>query len=326
MPRHTLQPILLVASMFAGGTVGYRYIEGASWWDSFYMTVITLTTVGYGEEFPLSEWGEAFTALLLLSGVGVFLFVLTEIGRTVLEGELQEFWGQRRRSRMIDQMSGHQIVCGFGRMGRAVVDELKRSGERIVVIDRVPERFERVRDGALPSVVGDATAEATLIQAGIGRARGMVACLKDDAQNVYAVLTARAINPDLFIVARATEDEAEERVRQAGADRAVNPYQISGLRLAHLLVKPTIVGFFDASLGRSGEELLLEERALTPAHPLAGKSLAEADLRGRYGLGVVAIQRGEEFIVDPPVETSFERGDVIVLLGTREQMARLDAG
>ncbi len=237
MLRQNLRPILLVSSMFAGGTAGYRYIEDASWWDSFYMTVITLTTVCYGEEFPLSDRGEAFTVLLLLGGVGVFLFVLTEIGRTILEGELQEFWGQRRRSRMIDQMRDHQIVCGVGRMGRAVVEELQRTGEQVVVIDRDPDRLALLHDASIPTVRGDATAEATLRQAGIDRARGLIACLADDAHNVYAVLTARTLNQKLFIVARATEDDAEQRVRQAGADRAVNPYQIGGLRLAHLAVE-----------------------------------------------------------------------------------------
>ena len=311
--------------MFAGGTVGYRYIEGASWWESFYMTVITLTTVGYGEEFPLSRWGEAFTALLLLSGVGVFLFVMTEIGRTVLEGELQELWGRRRRSRMINQMSGHQIVCGFGRMGRAVVDELRRSGAQVVVIDRVRERLDGLRDGNVPTVLGDATLETTLRQAGIERARGLVACLKDDAPNVYTVLTARALSRDLFIVARATEDDAEQRVHQAGANRAVNPYQLGGHRLARLLVKPTIVGFLDASLGRGEAELLLEERTLAQDSTLVGQSLIDANLQKRYGLGIVALQRGDEFIPNPPAELTLEHGDVIVLLGTPEQLSRLDA-
>jgi voltage-gated potassium channel len=228
---------LFVAAIFVVGTIGYRVLEGASWWDSFFMTVITVTTVGYKQEVPLSFGGEVFTSFLLFAGLGVLLFVATEISRWVVEGELQQFLGRVRRSRMIDQMSGHEIVCGYGRMGRAVVAELIETGRPVVVVERHPDRVRMLQEAEIPFVAGDATSEASFLSASVGRATGLVACLNDDAHNVYAVLIARSLNPDLFIVARATEEGAERRILHAGADRVVNPYQLGGTRLAHLVVE-----------------------------------------------------------------------------------------
>ena len=246
-PKTTIvRAILLVTTIFVVGTVGYRVIENASWWDSFFMTAITVTTVGFEEEVPLSHGGEVFTAVLLLAGLGVLLFMLTEISRSVLEGELNQFLGRRRRSRMIERLSGYQIVCGWGRMGRAVVEELRRAGLSVVVVERSADRIRTLQEMGIGVVSGDATSEAVLRAANIKRARGLVSTLNDDAHNVYTVLTARALNPALFIVARATEEEAERRILKGGADRVVNPYHLGGTRLAHLVVKPAIVNFFDA--------------------------------------------------------------------------------
>ena len=227
---------LFGAAIFTIGTIGYRVLEGASWWDSFFMTVITVTTVGYQQEIPLSREGEIFTSFLLLAGLGVLLFVATEISRWVVEGELEQFLGRVRRSRMIDHMSGHEIVCGYGRMGRVVVAELIDSQHPVVVVERHPDCVRMLQEAEIPFVAGDGTSEAALLSASIARAKGLIACLNDDAHSVYAVLTARSLNPDLFIVARATEEGAERRILHAGADRVVNPYQLGGTRLAHLVV------------------------------------------------------------------------------------------
>jgi voltage-gated potassium channel len=308
----------LLALVFAGGTIGYRLIENAGWWDSFYMTVITLTTVGYREVFPLSRTGEVFTVLLLFAGLGLILLVAMEIGRMVLEGELREVFGQFRRSRMIESLSGHEIVCGFGRMGHAVVEELRRAGRSVVVIESKPEKVQRLRAMEVPVVPGDATSEAALRAAGIERARGLVACLNDDAHNVYTVLTARSLNPGLFIVARAGEEGAEARIERAGANRVVSPYRHGGVRLAHVLMKPTVVDFLDLSLGRTGDlGLELEQLVLPKTASLVGRTLAEADLRRRWKVGVVAVQRGEAIFPNPEADFAFSGGDVLVILGTR---------
>lgn len=310
-----------LALVFAGGTIGYRLIERADWWDSFYMTVITLTTVGYREVFPLSRLGEVFTVVLLFAGLGLILLVAMEIGRTVLEGELREVFGQVRRSRMIESISGHEIVCGFGRMGQAVVEELRRAHRNVVVVESNAEKVQRLKALDVPVVAGDATTEAALRSAGIERARGLVACLNDDAHNVYTVLTARSLNPELFIVARAGEEGAEARIMRAGANRVVSPYRHGGMRLAHVLMKPTVVDFLDVSLGRAGElGLELQQLVLPETAPLVGKTLAEAELRRRWKVGVVAVQRGDTIFPNPEVDFAFSGGDVLVILGTRSAL------
>ena len=310
-----------LALVFAGGTIGYRLIERADWWDSFYMTVITLTTVGYREVFPLSRLGEVFTVVLLFAGLGLILLVAMEIGRIVLEGELREVFGQVRRSRMIENISGHEIVCGFGRMGQAVVEELRRAHRNVVVVESNAEKVQRLKAADVPVVAGDATTEAALRSAGIERARGLVACLNDDAHNVYTVLTARSLNPELFIVARAGEEGAEARIMRAGANRVVSPYRHGGVRLAHVLMKPTVVDFLDLSLGRAGElGLELQQLVLPETAPLVGKTLAEAELRRRWKVGVVAVQRGDTIFPNPEVDFAFSGGDVLVILGTRSAL------
>jgi voltage-gated potassium channel len=318
-PRLTTAAFLL-ALVFAGGTIGYRLIEGAGWWESFYMTVITLTTVGYREVFPLSHAGEAFTVALLLAGLGLILLVATEMARVMLAGELRRAFGQVRRSRMIERLAGHEIVCGWGRMGKAVVEELRRGRQPFVVIERFPEKVRELEERGYNVLIGDATSEAVLRSAGIGRARGLVACLNDDAHNVYTVLTARTLNPELFIVARATEEGSESRIIQAGANRVVNPYHLGGLRLAHLLLKPAVVDFLEFSLGPAGSELQLEQAVLSAASPAAGRTLTELDMRHRWGVAVAAVRRGDSLFPNPEPTFRLEAGDTLVVLGTRAQL------
>jgi len=203
------------------------------------MTAITVTTVGYREVFPLSREGQVFTVALLLAGLGILFFVLTEAARWLFEGELRGLFERARRSRMIDRLSGHEIVCGCGRMGYTVVLELRREGRTLVAVDRDSETIHRLRETGILVLEGDGTTEAVLRAAGVERARGLVACLDDDAHNVYTVLTARSLAPRLFIVARAADEGAEDRLRRAGADRVVNPYRLGGARLAQLLVGPS---------------------------------------------------------------------------------------
>jgi voltage-gated potassium channel len=322
-----VRPLLFLAGVFALGTVGYRALEGSGWWDSFYMTAITLTTVGYREVFPLSRAGEVFTVVLLVMGLGVLLLAATEIGRSVVEGELRQAFGQMRRSRMIERFAKHEIVCGWGRMGRAVVEELQRGGHRVVVVERSPEKIRQIEEAGVPVVAGDATQESVLEAAGVRRARGLVACLDDDAHNVYTVLTARSLNPELVIVARSGEEGAVDRLRRAGANRVVNTYQIGGIRLAHLLVKPTVVDFLEFSLSPADREgLQLEELLLTASSSLVGRSLAEADLRRRWGVGVVAVWRGQQLFPNPEAGLRLEPGDRLVVLGTHKALTSFESG
>ena len=234
-PYRLARATAMVLGLFVAGAAGYRVVEGAPWWDAFYMTVITITTVGFGHVFPLSPAGQVLTVALLGAGIGVFLFLASEVGRSIMEGELQRYLGHVRRVRMIERMSGHDVVCGYGRMGRAAVDALRRAGRRVVVVEARSELTGDLAEGGCPVVTGDATREASLRAANVEHASGLVCCLADDANNLYTVLTARSLNPDLVIVARAAGDGAEQRILQAGADEVVNPYQLGGARLAHLL-------------------------------------------------------------------------------------------
>jgi voltage-gated potassium channel len=237
-PYRLARATALVLGLFLVGAIGYTLIEGVPWWDAFYMTVITITTVGFGHVFPLSPAGQVLTVALLGAGIGVFLFLASEVGRSIMEGELQRYLGHVRRVRMIERMSGHDVVCGYGRMGRAAVDALRRAGRSVVVVEARSELTGDLAEGGCPVVTGDATQEAALRAANVERASGLVCCLADDANNLYTVLTARSLNPALVIVARAAGDGAEQRMRQAGADEVVNPYRLGGARLADLLVEP----------------------------------------------------------------------------------------
>jgi len=318
--------VLLVAVMVLG-TVGYHALEGAPLWDAFYMTVITLTTVGFHEVFPLSTRGQVFTVLLLAGGFGVILVTATELARGIVEGELRGLLGQTRRSRMLDKLSGHEIVCGWGRMGQAVVDELRRARREVVTVEKHPDKLQQLDAAGLLYVAGDATEEAVLRRAGVERARGLVACLNDDAHNVYTVLTARSLNPALFIVARASEPGAEARLLRAGADRVMNPYRLGGTRLAHMLAKPGVVDFLDVSLrAEGGEQLVLEQLAVAPTGPLAGRSLAEVDVRRRFRVAVVSLQRGATLIPNPDPQMRLEAGDLLVVLGTRGDLDAFERG
>lgn len=222
---------------------------------------------------------------------------------------------------MIERMSGHDIVCGWGRMGQAVVEELRRGKRAVVTIERNPEKVRRLEQLGVPVIAGDATDENVLRAAGVERAQGLVACLNDDAHNVYTVLTARSLGPSLHIVARAGEEGAEQRLRRAGANRVVNPYHLGGVRLAHTLVKPSVVDFLEFSLRPSaGAQLELEQVLLAPTSSLVGLTLAQADLRRRYRVGVVSVQRDATLVPNPEPDLRLEADDVLVVLGTREDL------
>ena len=241
-PYRLARATVLVLGLFIAGAAGYRFVEEVPWWDAFYMTVITITTVGFGHVFPLSPAGQALTVALLGTGICVFLYLASEVGRSIMEGELRRYLGHVRRVRMIERMSGHDVVCGYGRMGRAAVDALRRAGRQVVVVEARVEQTEALSAAGLPVVTGDGSEEASLRAANVEHARGLLCCLADDAHNLYAVLTARSLNPGLVIVARAHGEGAEHRMLQAGADEVVNPYRLGGARLADLLVEPAEAG------------------------------------------------------------------------------------
>jgi voltage-gated potassium channel len=322
--RVILRSAALGLAVLGVGTVGYMVIEGQDVFDAFYMTTITVTTVGFREAFDLSPAGKAFTIVLAFGGIGVILLIATEFARAMLDTDIRRMIGIRRDLTMINKLSNHIVVLGYGRMGQAVVEVLRDRGIDFSVVDLDPERCRELEEDHLPAVRGDATQEDVLKAAGVERARTLIACLADDAHNVYSILLARQLKPNVTIIARAVEDGAEERLRLAGADRVLNPYRNGGTLLAITAIKPTVTDFLNASLAGSAMELELAEVVVHPSSELAGKTLAGAGVRQRFGIIVVALKRGDQSTFNPGPDERIEAGDVLVTLGPTHALESIE--
>jgi voltage-gated potassium channel len=310
--------------VLAFGTIGYMAIEEQDAVNAFYMTAITVTTVGFREAFPLSDAGQVFTVLLAFSGVGVILLIATEFGRLVLQADLGELIGMRKDVSMLKKLRNHIVVCGHGRMGSAVVEILRERKVQFVVVEADEASCRILQEDHIPFVHGDATEEAVLRSAGVERARTFLTCLADDAHNVFAILLARQLNPNITVIARAVEEESEERLRLAGADRVTNPYRLGGMRLAFTALKPTVMDFIEASLPGTSVELELAEIVVHPNSELAGKTLAGAEVRKRFGIIVVALKRGDGSTFNPGPDEQIEAGDVLVALGPTQALEQIE--
>jgi voltage-gated potassium channel len=310
--------------VLAGGTLGYMVIEGMTSFDALYMTAITVTTIGFKEVFPLSLGGRFFTMILAFVGIGVILYIATEFARTMLETDLRRVLGIRRELKHMKKLKNHIVVCGHGRMGQAVVNILRQRNIPFAVVELDPDHCRPLEDEGLPVVRGDATDEKVLTSTNLIQAKTIITCLADDAHNVYTILLARQLNPEIIVIARAVEVDAEERLKLAGADRVLNPYQIGGMRLALSAIKPTVTDFIDESLLGSSVELELAEIVVDPSSELVGKTLAGAEVRKRFGVIVVALKRGDEAVFNPGADERIEGGDVLVALGPLAAIERVE--
>ena len=315
----------LLASVIVGGTVGYVLIEGWTVWDAFYMTVITVTTVGYKEVHDLSFAGEAFTVLLLLGGVGTALYTFTFLATAIVEGGLPKRLQRRRLAHMLDTIHDHFIVCGYGRIGAIVTDQFQRQGIRFVIVERDSVRARAALNLGMLVVEADATREEVLKQAGLDRARGLIAAVGTDAENVYTVLSARVLNPGLFIVGRAEGEDSVRKMERAGANRVISPYQIGAMHMAQTALRPTVVDFVALATNAENLELSMEEITVSGSSAIAGKSLLDASLRQRFGIVVVAIQRDDRRMeFNPEPDVTIRAGDKLVVLGRPESLKRLE--
>lgn len=306
------------------GVSGYMLIEGWSFFESLYMTIITITTVGYGEVHPLSTAGRIFSILLIVGGVGGALYTLSGIMEFVIEEQFGTTLRRRRMRGRIEKLRDHFILCGYGRVGRQIALEFRREGTPFVVIESHPERQERAAQEGCLHILGDATHDEVLKAAGIEHARGLVAAVGSDVASTFITLSARGLRPDLFILARANEEDAEAKLRRAGADRVISPHSISGRRMAMLALRPLVVEFVDTVLHGDKMELLLEDIELTMASPLLDKTLAEVEERlgGAY---VMALKKRDgRLLPSPPGETRLEAGDQLVVMGTPAQLEALE--
>jgi voltage-gated potassium channel len=316
--------VALLVSVIAVGTLGFMATDGRSLWDAFYMTVLALTTV----EAPvnLSRTGQVFTVGLLLVGVGAALYTFTLLATMVVEGGLPKRLQRRRHERMLETIKAHFIICGYGRIGSIVARQFNRQGVPYVVIERDPERLQlAIDDGAL-GVEADASREDVLKRVGIDRARGLIAAVGSDAENVYAVLSARVLRPDLFIVGRAGTDDATIKLKRAGADRVISPYQIGAIQIAQTALRPAVVDFVEFATNSDNLDLAMEQITIAGSSSLAAQSILDANLRQRYGVIVVGIQRQDRSMeFNPAPDTAIRAGDRLVVLGRPESLRRLEA-
>lgn len=301
------------------GTVGYSAL-GFGTLEALYQTVTTVSTVGFREVRPLSSTGQVFTIVLILVGVGATLYTFSLLLETLVEGRLTDLFWRRRMERRIEDLSGHVIVCGWGRVGRATAHAVARHRE-LVVIDTEPHRLAGV---PYLAVQGDATDDSVLRSAGVERAEVVIVALSTDADNLYATLTCRTMNPETFIVARARQDHAEPRLLQAGANRVVNPQQIGGRRMAAFAVQPNVAEFLDVVMHDANLEFRLEEVVVVEGSALAGQSLRDAQLRETTGAMVLAMRMTDaSFHTNPSPDTPVEPGQVLIAIGTPAQLEAL---
>jgi voltage-gated potassium channel len=317
-----LTAILLALLIF--GSLGFVWLEGWNFFDALYMTVTTLATVGYAEVHPLSKVGKIYNMALILAGMGVLAYIITSMARVVVEGEIQEALGKRKLIKHIRTLRDHYIICGFGRIGEIISRQLKDRGVPLVVVDNKPENLGRLEESGYHFIAGDATREEVLLEAGIERARGLVAVVSTDADNVYIVLTARSLRPDLYIVARAEEMGAEKKLRRAGADRVESPYEMGGRKMAHAILRPTVTTFMELAL-TEGVDWSMEEILVGEGSSLAGMALKDSGIRQKLDLILVAIKRADgEMLFNPTLETRILAGDTLIALGLRKNLEALE--
>ena len=302
------------------GTAGYALIEGWSFWDALYMTVITLTTVGYREVHELSRSGEAFTIALALGGVFTLFYAATSVISGLVRGDLAFYFGSRRMQRNIDELERHAIVCGFGRMGRLVCQQLSSDEVPFVAIDRNAELFERFDFAHGYFLHGDATTDDILRQAGVDRARALIAAVASDSDNLYITMSARLLNDKVFIVARAEDERSEEKLLRAGANRAVSPYLIGGARVAQAVLRPNVVDFLELATRTEHMELNIEEAKVSPQSVLVAKSINDSEIQLRKII-LVAIKRPDgEMLFHPANDVMLGSGDILIMLGRRSDL------
>lgn len=317
---------VLVSAMLVG-TAGFRLIEGWPLFDAFYMTLITLTTVGYGEVHPLSFHGRWFASFLMLVGVATVFVSFAILGDTLLRLELADYFGRRRRTRMLQRIAGHYIVCGAGRVGRSVVLELLRGGAQVVLIDNDPERIKWGEATGVVTLTADASKDETLREARIDTAAGLVSAISSDAENVYVTLSAKVLNPALHVAVRASDEQAEEKLQRAGATTVLTPYTYIGHRLAQSLLRPHVVSFLDvaSAFGRTDLDLEIEQLRIAAGSTLVAKTLGEAHLGRAYGVIVLAVRRQSgTMLFNPQADVRLEAGDVLIAMGERQKLKQLE--
>jgi len=324
--RNLKMIVAALAVLVAAGTFGFHFIEGWPWFDGFYMVVTTFTTIGYQEIHPLSYAGRIFNVTLIILGVGLMFLGIGTATQALLEFELGQFFGRRRMEREMERLSGHYILCGAGRVGRSAARELARESVPFVIVENDADKLAHYSDAGWLTKVGDATQEKVLRDVHIERALGLVAATTTDATNMYIVLTARSLNPNLRIIARASEEQAERHLVSAGADTVISPYTFAGHRIAQSFLRPHVLDFLDIATAREGKlDLEIEEVHVETGSNFAGKTIEGSRIRQEMGVIVLAIKRaGAGMRFNPAPEDRIEAGDYLIAMGEPESLRRLE--
>jgi voltage-gated potassium channel len=328
MARLRTRLILILSAIVAtliGGTLGFIFIERYPPFDAFYMTLITISTVGYAEVHPLSQAGRIFNSFLIFFGVTIMLLAVGGMTQAIIELELNQYFGKRRNRKMIEQLHDHYIVCGFGRVGRGAANELLRGGVPFLVVDKNEDRVEWAMKAGMLAVLADATDDETLRDAGILRAKGLIATLQSDADNLFVILSAKALKPSLLVSARVNSEQTEKKMRLAGADYVFAPYDMTGNRMAQVMLKPHVFQFIDFTTKGIGLNVGIEQLRVPAMSELASKSLIDTQIRKELGVIVLAIRKADgRMLFNPPAQAEIEGGDYLIVMGEAADLQRLE--
>jgi voltage-gated potassium channel len=315
----------MVVAALAAGTTGFTVIEKYPLLDAFYMTLTTITTVGYMEVHPLSPAGRVFNCFLILFGVTTIFVGFGAVTQTIIEMQLGDVINKRRMKRMIEKLKDHYIVCGFGRVGRGAAAELQSAGVPFLVVDRSPEKAESAIRAGMLAATADSTRDETLREAGIERAKGVVAALETDSDNLYLVLSAKALNPNVRIAARASEEESVEKLQRVGAEFVFTPYNVTGHRLALALMRPSVFEFLSLTTKSIGLDVAIEEVKVHEGSEFVSQSLRQMQLRRDIGVIVLAIRKPDgQMLFNPPAEAELEGNDTLIAMGDNDSLKRLE--
>jgi voltage-gated potassium channel len=308
------------------GTLGFVFIADYPWLDAVYMAIMTMTTVGYGEIRPLSQAARIFNTFYMLLGVSMLLLALGVMTQTIIEIQFGNLLAKRRNRKMIDQLENHYIVCGFGRVGRGAASELQQAGVKLVIIDRREDRVDWAMRNGFLACLGDSTRDETLKEVRLDKAAGLIAALATDAENLFAVISAKTLNPRIRVAARAAEEEAERKMRQVGADSVFAPYVMTGTRLAQSLLKPHVHQFLDFATTSIGLNVRIEQLEVQRGSDLTGRTLADLRIRSEFKVIVLAIRRADgNMLFNPPADAIIDAKDYLIVMGEPDPLRRLEA-